>query len=423
MYTRAVKAGARKVFFQFRLFLLTLFSGMFFLVPFSALALTVQGIPNWLSDDVTRSLEAIWQEIPSADDAIRIETLSVVAERLFSGYRVEISLDSASSPVVFLEPIESIPWRVLLKSPELREPVLSWFLKDISEIEPEISPLLETLPAEALSWSDLALRSQIESILEKRLPGWSFSLQAEIHDSEGILNLTFRPNSPFVLAVTPSIVSSTLPVMFQSDLAAKLVPGLSPLIGLPVSWVALHRKDVEFWAQSFLEDRNAVSNTRSHVQVQFMPEQVSEIEATVNSDRLIFQIWLSAYAGIEGRYPEAGFLAGWNLKHHLGIPIELYTEGLLEMNNFKTTLRAGGRLLLFKDLKVGSEVEWPGETFWFKLWWDSGKLRRPYVWWRYSSDQMQNAALGYRINESISIELYYDKRLQDEIGLRGILYF
>ena len=45
-----------------------------------------------------------------------------------------------------------------------------------------------------------------------------------------------------------------MPVMFQSDLEAKLVPGLSPLIALPVEWVARHRDRVEALARKFLED-------------------------------------------------------------------------------------------------------------------------------------------------------------------------
>ena len=66
--------------------------------------------------------------------------------------------------------------------------------------------------------------------------------------------------------VTPSIYSRTIPVMFQSDLQAKLVTAFSPLIGLPVSWVAHHRADAERMAQEFLEERHSAENMRARAE-------------------------------------------------------------------------------------------------------------------------------------------------------------
>jgi hypothetical protein len=262
--------------------------------------------------------------------------------------------------------------------------------------------------------------------VKRRLPGWDFSLLVKLDAGGDVLQVSFQSRQPLVLAVTPSVFSSTLPVMFQSDLTAKLLPGLSPIIGTPVAWIARHRGDVEFFAKELLEDRNAVSNTRSEVGVDFLPDQVSKVNAVVNSESLIFQIRLTALAGVEGRYPEAEVLAGWNTRRATGVDLELYSETIVDVGNFGLTNRLGFRFPLTRRpragmLRAGVEMEWPSQDAWYRVWWDSQKLRRPYVWWRYNSEYGHNAALGYRLDEHISIEIHYDGRYKDTIGLRGIL--
>jgi hypothetical protein len=78
-------------------------------------------------------------------------------------------------------------------------------------------------------------------------------------------------------------------------------------------------------------------------------------------------------------------------------------------------------LKVWENLQAGVEVEWPEQEVWYRAWLTGSRVRRPYAWWRYSPSYGHNAALGYRINEYLSIELHYDERYEDKIGLRGIL--
>jgi hypothetical protein len=384
-------------------------------------ALTVEGLPEWLTMYAVRGLSAVWDEIPPMAEGERLETLSLVARRLFTGYRVEVRRLEGGEPRVFFEAQDLVPWEVRLISPDLRPPVSSWFASDAAGVSEKVRNFLEGLPVDALLWADSALRDQVAETAGRCLPGWNFSLLVRLENGKGILQLSFRPDQPLVLAVTPSISSSTLPVMFQSDLSAKLIPGLSPIIGLPVLWIDHHRRDVELLARNFLEDRNAVSNTRSRVGVDFIPGQMSRVEADVDSERLIFQLWMAVYAGIEGRYPEAGLLLGWNTKQVTGIDLELYGEAILDIGTPEVTGRLGGRVFLGKNFRAGIEVEYPDQDPWYRVWWGPGRIGRPYAWWRWSPGHGSNAALGYRVSESISIEIHYDNRYGDELGLRGIL--
>jgi len=399
-------------------FLLNLFSACGF-----AGALNVIGTPPWLETQVIRGLSAVWNEIPPGE--ARLDTLALVARRLFSGYEVTVEQRGQIPTVVFKTSNPTL-WSVSLIPPELRPPTDLWFAHDSAGIADEISALLEGLPIGALPWADSALKKQVEDVVERRLPGWDFSLLARLgsvggEENSSALQVSFHPKQPLILAVTPSIFSSTLPVMFQSDLMAKLIPGMSPIIGLPVEWVDKHRGDVELLAQEFLEDRNAVSNTRSKVEVAFVPGQVSKVDAAVNSERFIFQVWFAAYAGVKERYPEAGILAGWNTKQMTGLDLEIYDEIVVDVGEFGVANRLGMRLKVMDNLQIGFEMEWPEQEIWYRAWWVPARIRRPYAWWRYSSDYGHNAALGYRINEHLSIELHYDERYEDKIGLRGIL--
>jgi len=394
-------------------------------------ALTVSGLPDWLEPPVLRSLEAVWGEIPDAPGVVdRTGTLSVVAARLFAGYRVVVS-PGPDGPAVSFEREETPHWSVRVSLPELREPVLEWFGSDIRGLDGEVASLLAALPSEALSWADVALKRRIGEILERRLPGWDFSAQVTLEgkeeEMEAVLTLSFRPRQPLVLAITPSLYSATMPVMFQSDLEAKLVPGLSPLIALPVEWVARHRDRVEALAREFLEDRNSVSNLRARVKVTFVPGPVSRMDALVDSDRLLFQVWVAAYAGIEGRYPEAGLFLGWNTAHLTGVDLELYGEAVVDLEDFGLTRRLGVRFRPLGDLRVGMEVEWPEERWFYRVLWDPRRVRRPYFWWRHAPGWGHEASLGYRFNEHLSVEIHYSGGCEDrgekgkKLGLRGVL--
>jgi hypothetical protein len=404
-----------------------------------AAAMVVEGVPEWLEPHVLRGLLAVWDEVPPGEERLRLETLSVVARRLFLGYDVKVSAgnggrNAPSGPHVLFETQNPVTWKIALTEPDLRAPISSWFGRDVSGMSGEIAPLLKNLPIESLSWTDSALRDRIGEIAGRRLPGWDFALLVRL-EAEAVkagvagaadkkfpvLQISFRTRQPLVLAITPSIFSSTLPVMFQSDLTAKLLSGLSPVIGLPVEWIASHRADVELLAQDFLEDRNAVTNTRSKVGVAFVPDQVSKVDATVDSERFIFQIWLAAYAGIEGRYPEMGILLGWNTKQWTSIDMELYNETITDTGEFGLSDRLGLRFPLWRKFRVGVELEWPEHEIWYRAGWDSERVRCFYAWWRYSVEYGHNAAIGYRINEHVSIEVHYDARYDEKVGLRGIL--
>ncbi|GHV45229.1 hypothetical protein FACS1894204_03810 [Synergistales bacterium] len=401
-----------------------LLAAAFFLTQNSgAAALTIDITPIWLEAHALRGLLAVWEKIPPG--ASRLDTLSLVAKQLFDGYDARLdggASNEENAPLVTLTPRDVKEWDVSLIKPTLRGETSLWFERDVKGLTDEVSPLLKELPIEALSWADSALNDRIRQILERRVPGWSFSLVVRVNDALQTLQISFHASQPLVLAVTPNLFSSTLPVMFQSDLAAKLIPGMSPIIGLPVAWIAKHRDDAEKMAREFLEDRNSVSNTRSQVEITFAPAQISQVDALVSSERFSLQIWLAGYAGMKERRPELGVAAGLNTNRWTGVDLEVYNELLIDVGDFGVADRLGFRFPLLRGLlRLGAEVEWPDGDMWYRAWLDANRMKRPYLWWRWSPEHGHNASLGYRLNEHISVEIHYDGRYKNKVGLKGIL--
>jgi hypothetical protein len=59
------------------------------------------------------------------------------------------------------------------------------------------------------------------------------------------------------------------------------------------------------------------------------------------------------------------------------------------------------------------------------IWWVRASLdskpRSPYAWIRYSEGGDANGALGYRINDFISVEVHYDSRSNDPWNVRALV--
>ena len=380
-------------------------------------ALSVSGIPAWLESAVSRSLNAVWSEIPDSPEIDRYATLELVAVRLFAGYDVKVKPMRDEPAVFFSAHDEILKPAVRIILPELRGMSAAWFERDTAGMSEDVAALLEGIPQSALTWADEALRESIGSIVRERLPGWEFSQQIYISQESTLVSLTFRPSAKMVLAVKPSIYSRTIPAMFRSDLEAKLIPEFSPLVGIPVKWAERHKSDIERHAREFLEDRNTVDNLRADVSINFRADTVSDIEARADSKDFMFQMWVAAYAGIEGRYPEAGIFFGF--RPDVNAP-EIYTELIFSLNDFGVVSRIGSRYNVAGNLFAGIEMQWPESEYFLRLQYIPLKVRRLYGLWRWSPElKAHEAALGYRIDEHVSLEIYYDSTGDDKIGIRG----
>ena len=286
-------------------------------------------------------------------------------------------------------------------------------------MQEEIFELVKDLPQSSFTWADEAFKEKLNEIVSKRLPGWEFSQQIFISQKSTLININFRPSAKMILAIKPELYSRTIPVMIRTDLEAKLIPEFSYLIGVPVAWAENHKSDIEKITHEALEDRNSVENLHADVSVKFKPDTISNIEARVDSKNLMFQIWVAAYAGIENRYPEIGTFFGYRTNSSFNA--EVYAEFIFALNDFDITSRLGGRFELIENLWFGIENQWPENEYFFRLQYSPLKIRRPYALWRFSPElEAHEASLGYKIDDHMSIEIYYYNKGDDKFGLRGM---
>lgn len=408
----------------------------FLLLPFGADAsagdVRVEGVPFWLRPSVERSLRSVWNEIAHRSgfsEEERRALLSVVTERIFVGYSSSVSLSEVGA-LVALSPISPVAWAVEIKPPSLSAPAEEWFAESAGELTGTLVRMLGLLPVEALSWADVALKEAIEDVCAPLLPGWSPSLLVRFEggrsasgtqrgDEKWILQLSFSPKPPLVLAIVPSISSATLPVASRSDLREKILRTLAPVVGLPIEWAAKNKLRIEALAAEALLDTNTVSNARATVDVSFSPEQLSPVQAEVESPRYSIRAWIAVYAGADGKYPEIGIHLGRKALPFPGWDVELYGEWILSVNDFSLESRWGARWSPWKHIHAGVEVAFPGNILWYRLS-VAGTSRSPYFLWRLSEDGDSMVGLGYRLDERISLELHYDERMEDTLTLKAI---
>ena len=401
-------------------------AAVFFLyIPSEARAISIKGMPSWAASSAIRSVEAVWNEIKhSIQKEDQENTLKIVIEQLFQGYDIlALNLTDTNFPeITFKNTGDNTNWNAEINFPQLRYPANEWFNKDIEGLDEEILKLIESIPVEALSWMDTALREQIRMLIGKRVSGWDFSIVVRLSDESKLMQISFTPLQPYILSITPKVTSNALPVMFHSDLSAKLVADMSSIIGLPVAWAKQHEEDISQLAVSKLEDRNAVSNIHASVSAKFSPEQISRIDTSIDSERFFFSLKLAAYAGVRERAPELWLTAGWRTANLTNLPLDIYNESYITLDEFKAYTRLGGRIKIYKGVMIGAEMAFPGEDLWYRFWWDDIR-RKPYFWWRWNSDLGHNLAFGIRLRDDLAIELHYDETYRDNFSVRGIFQF
>ncbi|MDR1651977.1 MAG: TonB-dependent receptor [Synergistaceae bacterium] len=387
-------------------------------------AVRVEGMKGWLSGSAERSLEAVYGHIPPSEgQSVKEELLQVVTDRLLLGYSVDsIRTDTRDLVTVKLRVSSPPPvWQVSIVSPSLSPPVDGWFASDVRGLADEVASLIEGVPMEALTWGDIDLRKEVDSLCAERIPGWRPSLMARTAaDGSTALEVSFSPEQPLSLAISANINSSSIPAVLHLNLRDDLIKGYAPVIGVPVVWLERHGGDMEVLGRSVLEEEYLVDIAKVRPVVGADAGIVSNVDVELESRRYSARLWLAVYAGAEERYPEAGAHLGRRIQLLPRLDMELYGEFILKLDDWEMENKFGVRWSPFRNFWLGAEWSDAGDVWWGRIAMEPWS-RRPYVWLRFSEDEDVNAALGYRFNDYLSLEFHYDTRFDDEWNLRALL--
>jgi len=306
-----------------------------------------------------------------------------------------------------------------VQTPQIQDPPLQWIMEDISLIEAPLDELIRGLPVEALNWCDAGLKDEVLKILSPVLPGWRPTLM--VHSENGGYNMviSLAPELPLVLAVNPTLTSNSLPTLLHEELREDLMERSAPFIGLPVAWTKRHEKQINHWTETFLQTRGVVERTSAEPKASFSAGQVSQMKVNVESRHYTIGAWAALYAGTRDRTGEFGVHLGRKIKIFSRWSMEVYGEGILELQGWDPEGRLGLRWSPWGDVWIGGE--WSSKD---SMWWGriniEPRMHKPYVWFRWREDGEYNAAIGYKATEYISLELHYDTRDEDSLGLRLI---
>jgi hypothetical protein len=369
-------------------------------------------------------MEVVYDHIPASEPLnVKEELLRVVADRLLLGYAVEsVSLSGRDEAGIKLRPAKAPPeWDVSIIPPVLSPPVDSWFASDTAGMSDEILSLLEGVPVEALSWGDIDLKNAVERVSAEKIPGWRTTLMARNSiDGKVTLDVSFIPEQPLTLAVTTKINSSSIPAVLHSNLKDDLLKGFAPVIGIPVPWLGKHADDLASLGKGILRDESLVEISKADPVIVAETGVVSKVDVELESRRYAGRLWMAVYAGAQDRYPEAGVHLGRRIQLLPHWDMELYGELILKMNDWELEKRLGLRWPVWRNIWIGGEWSDMDDTWWGRFDFESW-ARRPYAWLRFSEERDINAAIGYHINDYISIELHYDSRYEDELNVRALL--
>ena len=379
----------------------------------------VEGLSNWQKEPAERSLNAVVQKLSSTSSRAAVaKILSAVSEQLFSGYKVNNIISNEDEVVVSFIP-DSIfrNWSVKFEYPSLKSPAAEWFVADAEKALESITEVIYGVPVASLAWCDAALRNEIIGLLKPVLPGWHPTFIVYENADENVLKISFTAELPLVLALNPTFSSSSLPTLLHGELKEDILQEFPPFLGLPVSWAKLHTKDVNVWAEKFLDNRGIVERTASRSVADFSAAAVSQMNVNIESRRYSLGAWAAVYGGTKDRSAEIGLHIGRRVFLFDDAAVEAYGEGIVELKDWTPEGRLGRRCSPWGDVWIGGE--WSSKD---DMWWGrlniSPRLHKPYAWLRVREDGEINTAIGWKATQYISFELHFDSRDNDRWSLR-----
>jgi hypothetical protein len=380
----------------------------------------VKGPPEWLSNAIKESIIAVMREMPSYDLASQERLLAMVSDRIFEGYKIK-SLSVKSKDDVFVEfvPTKLADWKVKVTAPRLNSPCDEWFRQDALGLEEILLSMVQGVPIEALKWADEVFLKEVKKITSLRMPGWEPHVLVSKEDDSYVVNLSFAATQDLVLAVDTHVFSKSLPSFWQYEMREKLLEGLSPIIGVPVDWAAKHEDKIERLISEKLKGTRLASTAKIEFDTQFVPSRIARTDVRAESKRYSLYVWGAAYGGTEEKSTELGLHLGRKAQPFPSWDIELYGEAILFLDDGDSEERLGLRWSPYRDIWLGAERELEEDKTWYRLWVEGG-IKAFYVWWRHSDESENNAALGYRFTEHLSLELYLDERDDDEVSVRAV---
>ena len=348
------------------------------------------------------------------DDYVRL--LTEIGDRVFTGYeleRIDCNLGSSMSITMHAK-----AWSGVITSPIIDlqfsgvEPKTAKLLeKRVPALRKELYDTINGASYDAGSWAGGVLRKLVRNQVEQTLPEFKAAVDVVQEGNNTLVQVIIYPVGQLVTEIAYELRSEDIPNILLMDLKYEYQAECNKLRGLPVAYVAKHRREIEEQLAEKLASEAIVKQYNLIPIVTINP--ASEMGISIMLDSKNYKIWFEGYGDV-GREKEN--LSG---TAHIGKFIsnsgELFGEGRVYLDNVDWRFGLGYTHYWGKSSWTYQHIMPKGDNN-YKLEYELSpkwRLRSEY----YSEENRNEFGVRYRIHEFLGLEGVYG---DDELYLRVI---
>lgn len=348
------------------------------------------------------------------DDYVRL--LTEIGDRVFTGYeleRIDCNLGSSMSITMHAK-----AWSGVITSPIIDlqfsgvEPKTAKLLeKRVPALRKELYDTINGASYDAGSWAGGVLRKLVRNQVEQTLPEFKAAVDVVQEGNNTLVQVIIYPVGQLVTEIAYELRSEDIPNILLMDLKYEYQAECNKLRGLPVAYVAKHRREIEEQLAEKLASEAIVKQYNLIPIVTINP--ASEMGISIMLDSKNYKIWFEGYGDV-GREKEN--LSG---TAHIGKFIsnsgEIFGEGRVYLDNVDWRFGLGYTHYWGKSSWTYQHIMPKGDNN-YKLEYELSpkwRLRSEY----YSKENRNEFGVRYRIHEFLGLEGVYG---DDELYLRVI---
>ena len=268
--------------------------------------------------------------------------LSDIADRVLTGYYLqstELTIDKESELVLKIR-----TWNAAIRNVEgdlkfsgIEEQTSELLESKLPTLKQQLNDTIFGASVDASDWADGVLRKIVRQQVEEALPEFKVAVDLVNEHKKTVVQVVIYPVGKLVRNIEYSMRSDAIPNILLMKLKHKYADECNKLRGLPVSYVARQKQEIEEFLLSKLRNEQEILEYDLKPQVTITPDADMSIEFLINSDK--YKVWFEGYGDI-GRGEEN--LSG---KAHFGKFVspkeEVFGEVEATLDNVDWTFGAG----------------------------------------------------------------------------------
>ena len=348
-----------------------------------------------------KGTEKIAGDIPGYE-----KLLGEVADRVLTGYTTEKVVLAPGKTTVVTFTI--FPWSNVIHNPIIDlqfsgvSPTMAAYLQEkMPGLKQRLSGMLEGASLDAVDWAGSVLRTQIRSEVERQLPEFKAAVDLVEQHDQVILQVVVYPVGEVVRRVQYEMLSRSVPNVLLINMKDRYAEKVNNLRGLPVSFVAQNRRELEDMFLEQLRSEQMVGAYHLTPSVSLVPGVNLLADLTVESKD--YKIWFEGYGDIGRR--ENNLSGRAHMGRYFSPNDEIFAEAGVKLDDVAWDF-SGGYAWHEGKTTLSYMRRAPTAENVYRVEYDFGpKWRLRYEYWRGSN--VKEYAIRYRIHEFLSGEYVY----------------